>query len=436
MNSLKKKGSIDRMKWWQSIRDEHYIRYVLWSGLAILLYILMLGNIIPEKIDITLSQIATQDIRSPISVENKAATEERRTEATNAIETVYELKRDYAQNQVEKVNDIFDLIRQVSLQEEFEEGTEEEDEDEEGPTDEEVLEERLNYIHDTLALGTNNDLTDETLTTLLETSDSQLTIAQEATTNAVYEIMSERISIRDLNEAKEEVQNQIAVSTVSNQVRQAMIEVGQFAIIPNYIYDSEATERLRQQAADSVEPVIIREGQLIVKEGEIVNHEKYEQLRIVGLLDDSINIYPYIGLALLVLLIVGMLAYFVEESNTSARDNNSHLLMFMLVFSLTIIIIKIASLLEGLGITGIGFIVPVSLGAMLFTLLLQARMALFASVLFAVIGAIFFLTRAPAVHSISAMASIYCSARWPESIFFKHPIESLEFCGQDYLYRS
>ncbi|MCM3761502.1 HD family phosphohydrolase [Alkalihalobacillus oceani] len=384
---MRRRAPIDQQKWWKQLRDHQYIRTILFFIMGILLYLLMLGSVIPDTLDVRLSQIADRDIRSPITVENKVETERRQNEAIDAIAPVYDQKREYAQNQVVKVNDIFELVLQVKSDYETAEA---EAETESELSQEEKLNEQLALVEQELSDGTSNDLSEETLLTLLSASPTQLQIAREATTNAVYEIMSERVTIRDLAEAKSDVSNQISFSTVSNRLLQAMVEIAEFAIIPNYIYDAEATERLRQEAAESVEPVIIREGQLLVEEGEIINHDLYEQLRLVGLLDDSFNIYPYIGLALLVVLIMSMLAYYVNESQTSVQRNNSHLLMFTLIFILTVSLIKVTSILEVFQVQGIGFVVPVSLGAMLITLLIHTRLAIFTSIIFAVIGSVIY----------------------------------------------
>lgn len=388
MKAVEKRLSIDRVKWWDRIRDHPYIRNALFIVIGIFLYVLMLGNVIPETVEIRLSQIADQDIRSPLTVEDKQATIERRNEAMDAIGPVYELKREYAQNQVIKVNDIFELVIKVRADEEVMEEAETEEEIEE-MSDEERLAMQLDLVKEELYDGTNN-ISEETLLSLLQATDHQLNIAREATANAVYEVMSEQVRMRDLTEAKEEVQSQLVVSMVNSELAEAMIEIAQFAIVPNYIYDAEATERLRQEASSSVEPVLISEGQLIVKEGEIVSHEIYEQLRLVGLLDDSLNVYPYIGLAFIVLLIVGALAHFVNETGTSLSKNNNHLLMYTLIFMVTVIIMKMTSFLEALEITGISFIVPVSIGAMLITLLIHPRIAFFTSIIFAVVGSVLF----------------------------------------------
>lgn len=389
-----RRSPIDQMKWWKKVRDHRYIRVILFLVLGIILYFSMLDNIIPEKLDIKMSSVAEQDIRSPITVENKLETEQRRKEAHNSVEPVFVQKKEYAQLQVEKINDIFNLIAQV--QQEYlteQKKLEEQLENEETITEQvpvQTIEDKLAYVQEVISSGTSNDLSDETILTLLQAGEIPLRMARETTTNAVYEVMSERIAISDLERAKNSVENKIVISTVSNRLHDAMNEIARFAIIPNYIYDDQATERLQQEAMEAVDPVLIREGQLLVKEGEMINHEIYEHIRMVGLLDDTINIYPYIGLAILIFLIIGMLSYYVNEAKTSIKTNNSHLLLYVLIFTVTVLIMKITSLLEGLEITAFGLVVPVAVGSMLLTMLIHERVALFSSIFFAVIASIIF----------------------------------------------
>ncbi|WP_096201308.1 HD family phosphohydrolase [Bacillus sp. FJAT-45350] len=383
---LNKRAPIDQMKWWKGIRDHRYIRFILFIILGIILFVSMIDNVIPEKVDVSLSSVAENDIRAPITVENKIATDLKKKEATDAIGPVFE-KKDYAQHQVERINDIFDLIKQVNREyaEEVEKLSLESE-----LTEEEILNNRLNYVQDVISSGTSNDLSNETVLTLIQTSESQLKLSREATTNAVFEVMSQKIAINDLHDAKQSVEDKVVISTISTRLHDAIIEIARFAIIPNYIYDDAATEQLKREAAEAVEPVIIREGQLLVKAGETINHEAYEQLRMVGLLDDSFSFYPYLGLALLVLLMVGMLSYYLNEAKTSVKTNNSHLLMYVLIFFVTISVMKISSLLERVDFQAIGLIVPVAVGTMLLTMLIHERVALFTSIFFAICASVIF----------------------------------------------
>lgn len=404
---MARRKPIDQMRWWKRLKEQKYIRVILYILLGFMMYFVMLDNVLPEKLNIRLSSVAEHDIRSPMTVENKAATEQKRQEAVEAISPVFVQKKEYAQHQVEKANDIFDLIAQVNHEnEQASEGT---------GAIKQTEAEKLAYVKEVLSSGTSNHLSDETLLSLLQASNEQLQIAKETTANVVYEVMTKRISLSDLEAAKESIAEKITISTVSNRLKNAMIEIARFTIIPNFIYDDKATERLRQEAREAIEPVIIREGQLLVKENEIINHELYEQLRMVGLLDDSFNILPYIGLAIFVALLVGLITYYIKETKTSVETNNSHLLMFVAIFFVTLSMMKISSLLELIGVTAVELVVPVAVGSMLLTLLIHQRIALFSSVIFAIIGSVIFNNETAALFNFtegiyllfSSIAAVY-----------------------------
>ncbi|WP_059102659.1 HD family phosphohydrolase [Shouchella shacheensis] len=370
--------------WWKKKKHQRSIRAVILSMLAILMYVLMLDNVIPERLDVHLSEQATEDIRSPLTVENTEKTEQRRNEAVSAVGSSYEQKREYEQRQVTQVKDLFAYIGQVQ-----EDAEEESEGDVESPP---PLEDQLDSVREVLSNQANADLSESTLEAFLTASEAQLDFAEEAATNALHEAMSGQIGVSDLQEVQEEAEAQISsLPSLNANLRAAVNEVVQTSIIPNYIYDAEATQEQQQEAAEAVEPVLIREGELIVAEGDVINRDVYEQLRLVGLLDESFVVYPYIGLGLLVLIIMGMLVYFMRESRTTVTANRSHLLMYAIVFSLMLLILKLFSFMETMfGVTGLGFVVPVAAGAMLLTLLIHTRLAILTSVIFAIVGSVFY----------------------------------------------
>ena len=72
-------------KWWRKIKQQPYIRTVIYTILGLIMYGMMLDNIIPKQLEVNLSEPAEQDIRAPMTVENRVATEQRRTEAVGAV---------------------------------------------------------------------------------------------------------------------------------------------------------------------------------------------------------------------------------------------------------------------------------------------------------------------------------------------------------------
>ena len=406
-----KRAPIDQQKWWKKMKDHPYIRLSLFIGLGIVMYILMVSNIIPENLNVSLGSFAERDIRSPITIENRAATEAKKAQAAEMVDPQYSSKKHYAENQVEKTNKIFDSIIQVKneAEEENERRKEEYEQEilrlEQDDVQEEIteieleiemeieevsLEEKLASLRSIISARTNEDLSDETLLTFLQTDKQDLEIAREVTTNAIYSIMSEEIRINEVGEARDNVRDKLVISTIGPKLYNAMLETARFAIIANYIYDEELTEQVRNTAIESVEPVMIREGQLLVEQGERVTAEALDQLALVGLLDNDTVVYPYIGLGILVLLLVSMIGFYTTEAKTTLQHNNSHLLMYVLILSVTIIVMKLTSLVYNVELYGITLIVPVAVGSMLITMLIHRRVALFTSMIISICASIIF----------------------------------------------
>lgn len=399
-----KRAPIDQQQWWRNLKDHRYIRLILFLLLGIIMYASMLSNVIPSKLNVSLGYIAEQDIRAPITIENKTATEEKKRLAAESVGPQYTNKKDFEEKQARKINDIFDLV--IFINEDAEKKHNEllekvKGENQQLPQEEleEILneikpipiEDKLNQLRSIISTQTSDDLSTETLQTFLESDKSELMIAKDMTLDAIRTVMREEIRLNDVDEAKDLVEKKIVPSTVSShKLYSAMIEIARFAITANYINDNEATELAKQAARDAVEPVMIREGQLIVEEGELITSSIYSQLVLLGLHEDQVNIYPFIGLGILVILLVSMLAYYISDAKTSLQNNNSHLLMFLLIFSATVLIMKITSYTYNLNLQGILLITPVAVGSMLITMLIHQRVALFTGMVFSIMASILF----------------------------------------------
>lgn len=394
------RAPIDQQKWWKKTKDHRYIRATLFICLGVIMYLIMVSNIIPETLNVRLGSFAEQDIRSPITIENREATEAKKTEAAESIEPQYTYKKNYAEKQVEKINEIFDSVIQVNEEAEQENKNRlkeleknQSDEENQSPEIEKVTpEEKLENLRATIAIRsikTKDGLSDETLMTFLATDKQDLEIAREVTNDTIHSVMSEEIRVNDVEEAKEKVQK-LDISTLSPKLYNAMVETARFAITANYIYDEELTEQVRNTAIESVEPVMIREGQLIVEQGERITSTVFEQLALVGLLDDKTIIYPYIGLGILVFLLISMIVYYTTEAKTSLQHNNSHLLMYVLILTVTLVVMKLASLIHNLDFYGITLIMPVAVGSMLITMLIHQRVALFTAMIISICASIIF----------------------------------------------
>ncbi|UCZ54501.1 HD family phosphohydrolase [Bacillus shivajii] len=399
-----KHSSIEHQKWWKKLKDHPYIRIFLFVILGLVTYALMFSNVSPKTLEAEVGIVSEQDIRSPITIENKQETERLQQEAYDSVEPVYSTKDRYVQNQIERIKDIFNSISQVKTEasEREEEITELEDaaenEDDEvkveelldSVPDEFAIEDQVLKVRESVTQQMSEELSNETLRALLQASREELELAENTITSAIHDVMSDEIHIDEVEEAKNKAARMVFISTVDPKLYRSMDEIARLGVTANYLLDERATEQERQEAVDAVDPVIVREGQLLVEEGQVITTEIYNQLALVGLLEDHTFIYPYIGLAIIVVLLISMLAYYLGDAKTTLRSNNTHLLMYVLIYSATLVILKLVSYTHLIDLGGITYAVPVAMGTMLITTLLHSRVALFTSMIFAIVASIIF----------------------------------------------
>lgn len=352
----------------------------LYTLLGIIMYAMMYSNIKPEELDLRLFSVSPQTVYSPIAVEDKESTEKKRKEAEDAVKDVFTLKTDYAQNRVDLAGSIFDFILEVNN--EIAESPEQET-----WTAEERLKKQKKILDEKLPSNIEKSLSGETMDRLLQANGEELKIAKDAVVTAVHSVMKDRVSVSDVESKKKQVQNQLIYTNVSNELKKAMYDVAQFAIIPNVVYDPEKTAENRQEAGERIEPVRIKQGQIIVEEGQLITTDIYRQLKLVGLLDRDHAIQPLVGLLLLIVIMISFVMHYVKGLTVNADKS---LLLYVIIFTVTILIMKILSLFQGIEISEIGFLAPVAAGGLLIRILLNEQLAVISSIMLAICGSVIF----------------------------------------------
>ncbi|MGZ4160926.1 MAG: HD family phosphohydrolase [Neobacillus sp.] len=367
-----------------------FFRILFFLVLGIALYAAMFSNVKPEKLDLSLFSIAEKTIRSPGTVEDKKSTENKRKDALDQVQDVYTLKKEYTQNRVDLITSIFESASEVNdeIKEEMkkQEAASVDTPPKAGPTDAE----KVTRLKAKLTTTVTKDLSDQTFSALVQANKDELSIAKDLTVTAINNVMTKKISADDVENAKKRVEEELKYSTLSEALRNAAIELGRYAVIQNEFYDPVATEELRQQAAESVEPVKILQGQIIVEEGKLINREIYRQLKLVGLLDNEKSYKPFIGLIFLVTIILSAIYYYFYQLKAQPERRQTYLLLFGIIFILSIFILKLISLLKIFNYSGIGYLFPAAMAGMLIKILIDEKLAILTSIIIAVCGSIVF----------------------------------------------
>jgi len=337
------------------------------------LFFLILGAILyftvrPSIISVEPLGIAEQDIRSPVTIEDRTATERLRQEAVNSVGSQFSLRREFADQQIAKVEQLFAAFEET-----------------EADTELSDIKNRLNSTE------VNGFLGDDELNLLLEASENTRRTVEDVTVTALQEVMENRIetSSQSISEARDRAETLVDQSPLSLEFRAIANSLSDQLIVPNYVFDSEATREREQQAVDAVEPVIIQEGQLLVNQGEVVTREIYRKLELTGAIDPNRSFAPLFGSYLLSGLLTSGFLFMLIRSKIQQLLLRPKILIT--VYGLLLLQLGI---FFGVGYIGIEFttyayvLAPTAFVVLLLRILVDERVALASALITMIAGSI------------------------------------------------
>lgn len=370
-----------------------FARYVanwgIYAIVGIVLYVLMIGSVMPKNPNVRLHEIAPSDIQSPIDAVDTQATEAKKQEVMGATPSAYVYNSNLALIQVEKAGDLFDTVSSIRKENNITAQS--------TPAE---LNAAIQKVSNRLSPSPDFKISDTTLKTLMTASDHNLQIAQDITSTSIYEAMSGKVGWNDLESVQTKASASLPSSVLDDSMRSALNEVLRAYITANYTFDPTATKRNKQEAANNVSNIVIHQGEVIVRKGELVTSDMIRQLNLVGLMDEHFNIIPFIGLLLLTSFITAVIWFeFHRFKTTSEKTPLKYLGVYVLIFLGMAAIIKICSYLRLANVAGLADVIPIALGPLLIRMLLNERMAIVSSMLLSLVGSVIF--------GISVKASLF-----------------------------
>ena len=210
-------------------------------------------------------------------------------------------------------------------------------------------------------------LADYQLDTLLRATEEQMTEMCSNLTAAVENTMNTTVRETNVNESIQYLQQIIGLKTDIDLLQNVVTPILRKVVQPNMVIDQEATDKLRQEARDAVEPVVYKQGQNIVLARERVTANQLEMLRSLGMLDnDTFDLNIYIGAFLLVLLSMMVLLIALILLDPELLASPKKLVLVMLVLCLTMGACVLAKEINP-------YLTPALLGVMMLTGLIGAR---------------------------------------------------------------
>ncbi|MGN0754685.1 MAG: HDIG domain-containing metalloprotein [Aristaeellaceae bacterium] len=367
-----RKGSFRRLMTWFRGTSAKCAAIILLG--SILLFAMFALACVTDRYSLQVGDIAHQTIMATKDVEDTVTTEQHRKAAAAAVEASYHLKEGATEEVLMALDDLF---AELAMVQQYGQSLR-------SAADSPVLSSIRSYSAEEISYAQSMvkgiSLTAYQARVLLSTqSESFNTMVSEVRT-AVENALNTTIREGQVSSSINNI-NAICKYRVDSDLTNSIVPVVLNAVIrPNMVVDEVATEAARQAARDSVEPVIYKQGQNIVREGERVSSYQIAMLSALGLLDSAhIDLAVYGGAALMVLASVTLLVLMLNMLNPEALREPRRVIVIMLVMLISV----------GLGVLCVKLInvhlVPVALGAMLLTGLLGSRVGLTAGISLSVI---------------------------------------------------
>ena len=329
---------------------------------------------VSDRYSLLVGDIAHQTITATKDVEDTVTTEQHRKAAAAAVEASYHLQEGATEEVLMALDDLLAELGRVQQYGQHLRTAQE------LPMVSYLLsysEEEISYAQ---SLVNGISLTAYQARVLLSTEEESFNTMVKEVRSAVENALNTTIREGQVNTSISNI-NAICKYRVDSNLTNYIVPVVLNAVVkPNMVIDEAATEAARQAARESVSPVVYKQGQNIVREGERVSAYQIAMLSALGLLDTaSIDLNVYGGAAMVVAATVLIMVMMLLMLNRDVFKEVRHVLVIMLVMiinvGVSVICVKFLNV----------YLIPVALGAMLLTGLLGARTGLTVGVALSVI---------------------------------------------------
>ena len=336
---------------------------------------LMTVAIAPKRYNLRVGDISHTTITATKDVVDEVSTARQREEAASKVEPSYVFNETVTtdvllnlETVLKQVNTVQQYGRNILLQQH--------PDDPLAQQSYQFKEAELSYAQGQL---TQLTLAGYQLQTLLHASDQQMLDMTSDLTAAVENTMNTTIREGYVSETIQYLQQIVGYKTDIDLLQNVVTPILRKVMQPNMLIDQTATEALRQEARDAVEPVIYKQGQNIVLARERVTINQLEMLRSLGLLDnDDVDVMMYVSAIALVLVAIAVLVMVLVMFTPETLQRPSRMLIVMLGMCLTLGICILAKLVNV-------YLMPTLLAALMLTSLLGARVGLAAGLSMTVI---------------------------------------------------
>jgi len=330
-------------------------RIVLGLAFFFLFMIILSADIIPDKVSFQVGQVSDRDIIAPrtVSYVDAAKTKKLEAEVLASVANVYDLDVAVLSKAEENVHAVYNTARSILA-------------------DRSLLsyEVRVDRIQKTLPVS----LPSLTLSGLVSLDEPSLSKAEEHTINLLRKYFQRGIRDDELDVARKHIVIETEELGLGKNVEAVVAGISQQLLKPNYILNVRETDKRKQAALASIDPVreTIKKGQVVVRRGDVVTSEQIHAMEELGLHKGQFSELRIFGLTIFVLTVIAVMLGYLYKFAYQIYANDLHLVLLGLILLVALLLGKGAHYYSD-------FAAPIATGALLTAILIDARVGLVVS---------------------------------------------------------
>lgn len=221
-------------------------------------------------------------------------------------------------------------------------------------------------------------ISEDTFLTLLGASDAARQSMDTRSKDILRKVMDKGVKTDDIPEARIEIERMAKSVPEPGNYVDAITELAQEALVANQYPDWNAIDQKRADIEEYYRghPImrLIERGTPIATKGEIITQDKMDILRQAGYVSSSPNNLTTIGFAILSILFIGIVIFYLMHHHDEILKDEKHLLIFTITLLGTALVSKFAVLVSG-------YFVPIAMASVLIALLYDGRLSLIGTIL-------------------------------------------------------
>ncbi len=337
------------------------IRPVLWvSATFLVVFAVLFVSQMPPQIGLRAGEVSSINVKAPQEVIDQAATDRLRAERAKTVSKAWDTDPNVLSDMTSMLASLRDKIADLS-------------DDPELQTQEIVSELRF-YV--------TSELPDTDIVAVWATPARAVDASVVRLQSVLVDILSQDLKAENLDAAKQQISLALnSDGNIPSQMSRFLMSFVTKYLRPNHVLNQEETDRRIKEAIAAVEPVRIRRGQFIVREGDLVSEDQITILQSLGMMGGRVRATAVIGALLVSVLVGAFLGGYIRMYHADLIPSGK-LPLLASVFILGVLSIKMACQISGL-------LAPTAAGVILASILIDRRMGvIFGSCLTLVVGAI------------------------------------------------